>query len=69
MVIGFPSFSMSAMYLADGGKVAAVGAAADDDGAADDVASVEVPLEQAGRVPNANIAMRPRNRVRRRFVM
>jgi len=57
------------MYLADGGKVAEVGAAADDDGAADDVASVEVPLEQAGRAPNANIAMRPRNRVRRRFVM
>jgi hypothetical protein len=57
------------MYLAEVGKVAGVGAAVDEDGAADGVGCVEVPLEQADRAPNANIAMRPSNRVRRRFLM
>jgi hypothetical protein len=54
------------MYLADWGK--GVGAAADD--ACDvDVASVDVPLEHADNAANANIAMRPVNRVRRKFLM
>jgi len=57
------------MYLAEVGKVAGVGAAVDEDGAADGVGCVEAPLEQADRAPNANIAMRPSNRVRRRFLM
>jgi hypothetical protein len=54
------------MYLADWGKE--VGAAVDE--ACDaDVASVDVPLEQADNAPNANIAMRPVSRVRRKFLM
>jgi len=57
------------MYLADAGKVEGVSAAADDDGAADDVASVVEPLEQADRAPKANMAMMPTNRVRRKFLM
>jgi hypothetical protein len=57
------------MYLADFGKVPGVTATVDEDGAAADVASVLVPLEQADRAPNANIAMKPRIRVRRRFLM
>jgi hypothetical protein len=54
------------MYLADCGK--GVGAAADD--ACDvDVASVDVPLEQADNAANANIAMRPVSKVRRKILM
>jgi hypothetical protein len=56
------------MYLADSGKDAAVAGAVDDD-ACDDVASVDEPLEQADRVPNAIIALTPMSRVRRCFLM
>jgi hypothetical protein len=56
------------MYLAVSGKGAAVAGAADDDVCVD-VASVDEPLEQAERVPNAIIALTPMNRVRRCFLM
>jgi hypothetical protein len=56
------------MYLAVSGKGAAVAGAAEDDGC-DDVASVEVPLEQAERVPNAIIALTPMSMVRKCFLM
>jgi hypothetical protein len=56
------------MYLAVAGKGAAVAGAVDED-FCDDVASVDVPLEQADRVPNATIALTPMSRVRRCFLM
>jgi hypothetical protein len=56
------------MYLADVGKGAAVAGAVDDD-ACEGVASVDVPLEQAVRVPNAIIALTPMSRVRNCFLM
>jgi hypothetical protein len=68
IVIFFPSFSMSAMYLAVSGKGAGVAGAAEDD-ACDDVASVDVPLEQAVRAPNAIIALTPMSMVRKCFLM
>jgi hypothetical protein len=54
------------MYLADWGKGVAVAGAVDE---ADEVASVDVPLEQADRVPSAIIALTPMSRVRRCFLM
>jgi hypothetical protein len=59
---------MSAMYLADVGKGAAVAGAAED-GACEGVASVDEPLEQAVRVPSASIALTPMSRVRNCFLM
>jgi hypothetical protein len=68
IVIFFPSFSMSAMYRAEVGKGAAV-AGVDDGDACEGVASVDEPLEQADRVPNAIIALTPMSRVRNCFLM
>jgi hypothetical protein len=56
------------MYRAEVGKGAAV-AGADDGDACEGVASVDEPLEQAVRVPNAIIALTPMSRVRNCFLM
>jgi hypothetical protein len=67
IVIVRPSFSMSAMYLADGGKAAAVVV---PEGVADgDVVSVEDPPAQADTVPTAKTALRPSSRMRGYLLM
>ena len=69
MAIFLPSFSVSAMYLADAGKGVAVAGAGAEVDACEGVASVEEPLEQAVRVPSAIIALTPMSSVRRCFLM
>ena len=66
MVMVLPSAAfMSAMYFADCGKGAAVALTGVVAVASDVVvASVDVPPEQADRVPRANIAPTPMSRVR-----
>ena len=70
MVIVLPSAAfMSATYRADCGNadsvaVVVAGAASDVE-----VASVEVPPEQADRVPSATSALTPTSRVRKCFLM
>ena len=70
MVIVLPSAAfMSATYRADCGNAESVAVVVVGAGWGLEVASVDVPPEQADRVPRATSALTPTSRVRRCFFM